>query len=666
MMRRARPIPCVPISEWRPGKFVDLRDAKAIAIDVETYDPHLTDKGPGWARHAGHLVGVSIGTDDGFRGYFPMRHTVGSEQNLDTDHVLAWLREQLAGNQPKIGANLLYDVGWLREEGVRVGGTLLDVQFAEALLTESGSTALEALGTKYLGEGKESPALYAWCAKAYGGEINGSQRANIYRAPPSLVGPYAQSDVDLPLRVLEHQWPALAAQNLLDVFDLECRLIPLLIEMRMRGVAVNIPRAEQLRDKLLARERAAQSELEALAGMSVEVNAAASLAKAFESAGIAYPRTEKTDAPSFVKTFLAACDHPIAAKVLEVRRLEKLRSTFVESYVLADHVSGRLHGQFHPLRKSGGDDDGGTRSGRLSSSAPNLQNLPSRDEELAPLVRGLFVPDRGHVGWWSADYSQIEYRIFAHFAVGAGSDGVRRQFCEDPRTDFHEWTLDLVAPIAGWDVSTKALRKHWRKPIKNINFGLLYGMGRAKLARSLGLDDAAAADLFDAYHKGVPFAQATMRKYSDHATKFWAVDTILGRKSRFELWEPDWRALSSEEVAFINSSPEGGTPLPLKRAVEVYGQVRLAKTHKALNRLLQGSAADLMKAAMVRAWEDGIFAVTGVPCLTVHDELDFSDSGTADDAFRELVHVMETVIPLRVPVRAEVSKGPDWGHCKAA
>jgi len=322
-----------------------------------------------------------------------------------------------------------------------------------------------------------------------------------------------------------------------------------------------------------------------------------------------------------------------------------LRGTFLESYILDSHVNGKVYGQFHLLR----GDSGGTRSGRLSSSTPNLQNLPSRDEELAPMVRGIFVPDDGHRQWVKIDYSQIEYRFMIHYAIGKGAEEARTAFNTNPDIDYHEMTLDLVAPVAGWDISTKELRKKHRKPIKNINFGLIYGMGVEKLSKDLGLSIKEGKELFQAYHIGVPFAKPTMDQAMNEASTAGVVTTILGRKSRFDLYEPaKWG--------------NGGIALPYEKAIMAYGNIRRAYTHKALNRRLQGSAADLMKKAMWKCWKEGIFDRIGVPRLTVHDELDFSDPGGVDDGFQEMKRILESAITLKVPVRADMEVGPDWGH----
>lgn len=647
--------PPIPDTGWRPPRdFPNLSAARVISIDTETKDVDLEDHGPGWGRGSGHLVGISMGTEDGHRWYFPMRHEIEPEDNMNPENVLAFARDALGrANQPKVGANISYDVGWLQEEGVEVKGQLIDVQYAEALLDERAQVNLDTLGEKYLGLGKESSLLYRWCADFYGGAPTGKQRANIYRTPPRLTGPYAESDADIPLRVAEKQYPLLHKEGLIDLFNMECGMIRLMMKMRLAGVRVDLAKAEELQATLLERSVAEKLKIRDLVGFDVDINSAESLARAFDHRGLRYGKTAKSGKPSFTKSFLEGIEDPLADHIREIRKCEKLRGTFVESYILNSHIGGRVHGQFHPLR----GDATGTRSGRFSSSTPNLQNLPSRDEELAPMVRGLFIPDEGHRLWRRYDYSQIEYRFLIHYAVNqamdgslTGADKVREFFNAHPETDYHEMTLDMVAPIAGWDVSTKALRKFWRKPIKNINFGLIYGMGVKKLSADLGLSSKEGKDLFEKYHQAVPFARATMDSCIHEARSYGTISTILGRKSRFDLWE--------QEGSY------GSIALPYEVAVLQYRNLQRAHTHKALNRRLQGSAADLMKKAMYDCWTQGVFDETGVPRLTVHDELDFSDPGGKDDAFRHMQHIMETAIPLSIPVKADYEAGLDWGHCE--
>lgn len=649
--KRERVMPPIPETGWRPPTyFPDLSTAPAISVDVETYDPELIEKGPGWARGKGHIVGVSIGATGGYKGYFPMRHEVMPQDNLPPETVMRWLKDTLGNRfQPKVGANLTYDVGWLKQEGVEVKGDLVDVQFAEALLNERSKVDLNILGLKYLNEGKETNLLYQWLADYYGGNPTGDQRKHIHKAPPCLVGPYAEADADLPLRIAPVMYPFLARENLLDLFRMECDLIPLLIAMRFKGVRVNVEHAESLQKELIEREANVQAKLENMVGFRVETTKSDSIARAFDSMGFAYNRTA-TGQASFTKKFLADVKNPITDAINEIRKLQKLRGTFLESYILGSHVNGRIHGQFHPLR----GDEGGTRSGRMSSSTPNLQNIPARDDELAPLIRGMFLPDYGHKQWRKYDYSQIEYRFLIHYAVGPGADEARNMFNARPETDYHEMTLDMMAPKAGWDISTSELRKKHRRPIKNINFGLIYGMGESKLSSDLGLSPKEGKKLFQTYHLAVPFAKPTMEAAMKEIEDYGTITTILGRKSRFDLWEPAGWGHDREE------SPA----LPYEQALMTYGNIKRAYGHKGLNRRLQGSAADMFKKALWDLQRSGVLDYTGVPELLVHDELDFSDPGGVDEAFDEVQRILENAIKLRIPVKADCDIGPDWGHVK--
>lgn len=642
--RILRPMPPIPETGWRaPTYYPNLGSAKVLSVDVEACDPEIEDYGPFWARSKGFICGFSVGTNDGGRWYFPIRHTVEPETNLNPDHALAWLRDTLRNPaQPKVGANLLYDVGALRSEGIAVAGELVDVQFAEALLDERARVSLETLSQKYLGEGKTTDLLKKWIFDYYAPPKD-AWRGCIYKSPPRLVGPYGEGDADLPLRLAPLLYDRLAREELYAIFKMECELIPLLVEMRYAGVSVDVPKAERLRDDLAKRAADEHKKLNALAGGTVDINASRSLAKAFDKAGLAYPKTAK-GAPSFTKPFLKSVKHPIAISVQEIRRLEKLKTTFIESYILDSNINGKVYCSFHPLR----GDEGGTRSGRFSSSNPNLQNIPIRDEELGKLIRGLFIPDKGHPYWRKYDYSQIEYRGLIHYAVGPGADAARAKFNENPNTDYHDWTQSLVEKETGQKID--------RRPIKNLNFGIIYGMGEKKLKSDLNLkSDKEAKHFLEMYHKGVPFAKPTMKATMEEANRTGIITTILGRKSRFDLWEP------ADQFTDDDTSQPA---LPYGEAIQKYGKVRRAYIHKALNRRLQGTAADQMKVAMWRCWREGVFSATGVPRLTVHDELDFSDPGGRDEAFKEMKHILETAIPLRIPVRASCDIGPNWGELK--
>jgi DNA polymerase-1 len=648
--------PLIPDTGWvAPNAFPRLSDARVLGLDTETKDRALLEKGPGFRRdgeEGAHIVGMSVGTLDGGRWYFPMRHTVAPEQNLDPAHVLAWARDNLCTEgQAKVGANLSYDVDALWSEGVPVTGPFIDVQHAEALIDSNRFTYnLDALSTSYLGETKKKSELAKWIELAYGDD---NYRAYIWCAPPCLVGPYAEGDVDLPLRIWAKQRLILEQQLMMGLFDLETELIPMMVQMRQAGVRVDIEYAKQLDDELTAGILEADMRLRGISGgllhnLDPDKDISTThLAQLFDAAGVDYPKTAN-GRPSFVKGWLERIGHPAGELVRHRRKLQKYRNTFVRSYILDKHVNGRVYALFHQLK----GDENGTVSGRFSSSLPNLQNIPSRDEVWGPRLRALFIPEEGQQ-WVRHDWSQIEYRFLAHYARGPSGEVVRERYRNDPSTDFHEMTLDLVAPFAKWDISTPPRRKLWRKPVKNINFGLVYGMGIDTLIEYLGLSREESEAIITNYHDAVPFVRATYNSAKNRANERGYITTFGGRRVRFNLWEPRFNTLRK-------------TALKYDDAVEEWGpRVSRAYTHKALNGLLQGSAADLMKTAMRDIHRSGATKVVGVPKLTCHDELGHSANASREhqEAISEVKHIMENCMTLTVPIIAEQSRGNNWGDC---
>ena len=632
----ARGVPPVPDTGWTcPDEFPNLAAAKILCVDVETNDTGLSaGKGPGQYRGDGFVCGLAVGTEDGHGWYFPMRHERGP--NMDPDKVLAWARDTLQDARPKIGANLKYDIEWLATEGVHLGGPVHDVQIAEPLIDETQRYySLGYLADKYLGEGKSEALLYQWLADAFGGpSTRRAQAGRIWRAPAELVGPYAISDVTLPFRIWRKQKPLLEQQGLLDLYDMERALVPMLVAMRQYGIRVDTDRIPVVRDIMVEREGIAQRALNDMAGFEVNVNGNASLARAFDALGVAYNLTAKGN-PSFPGKWLQAHPHPMAQAVVSVRKWGKARSTFIDGYM--DYaIDGRIHAEFNQLKS----DDSGTVA-RFSSSNPNLQNIPSRDDEMRSLVRSLYLPEEG-CRYRRYDWSQIEFRLMVHYGRGPVADEARRMYNNDYTTDFH----NMVVAMTGLP----------RKPAKNINFGLAYGMGEAKLASEMGMALDEAVPIFETYHEKFPFVKALFSHASNVAASRGYVKTLMGRRARFNLYEPmDW------EMA------RHAAPLPYAQARAQWGRVRRAATHKGLSRVIQGGAADIMKKAMVDIWESGVCNVVGPPHLTVHDELGFSDPMTAESeqAFAEIKHIMEHCVDLRVPLLAECEVGPNWGELEA-
>lgn len=643
-------LPTIPDTGWLPPEnFPNLSSAKIIGLDCETYDPNLTTHGPGWARNDGHIIGVSLAVD-GDSWYFPIRHELQPELNMNYEEVHRFLKDVLEDTRPKVGANLQYDVGWLKQEGIFVKGILYDVQYAEALIDDvARDYSLEAIANKYLGTGKVSEDLYKWLARAYGGKENGKQRKNLYRAPITLAGPYAEADASEPLLILNKQYKRMKELGLWDLFELECRLTPMLIDMRFRGMTVDLEKAELARQELIVQEDFLQESLNKEAGFSINVYSNDDLEHLFDDKRVSYPRTAKGN-PSFTQKWLESNKNKIAQSVNDIRKLRKSRVTFIENGIIEKNINGVVHPSFHPLR----GEDGGAVSGRFSSSNPNAQQIPSRDKILAPLIRGMYVPEAAYPSWLKLDLSQIEYRFFAHYS---GDEKLIAEY-QNKDTDYH-------AVVGRW-----LLDKMPRPIVKNFNFMSIYGGGKKKtiamikenlkkkeiteICASLGIkDNANTLGLFfvDLYASRFPAAKRVMDEVSDEAQMTGVVRTILNRRNSFELYEPVGKY--------------GCVPLPWTKAYETYGpNIHRALTYRGLNRKLQGSAADLLKKGMVDAYEQGLFNNIGMPHVTVHDELDFSfHDDLREDACR-IKDCIERAIPLNVPVIMDAEVGPDWGHVK--
>ena len=674
-----RELPPYRDNGWRPPTyFPELRGAMCIGVDTETKETDF-DHGPGWARGEGHIVGVSIAAllPSGERGkwYFPVRHEVERQDNLDPTTVFNWLREQLdTPDIPKVVANGLYDYGWLSTENIYPKGRIYDVQFAEALIDEDGLTALDALGHKYCGQGKVTDECKEWIFKAYPGANKTNWRGYLWRTPPRLVGPSAEGDADLPLHVIQHQWKILVEENTLDLFHMECRAIPMLVRMRMQGVPVDLGYFSELREKIGKQTVELYSALSHKVGGNIDsVSAPTQLAKAFDAAGIPYLKTN-TGKPSFRKEWLKELSETygddaldsIPGLVLGIREREKLCGTFIDSYILGratvdrgSNGNGRIYCSFHPLR----GDDGGAKTGRYSSSDPNLQNIPARTK-LGKSVRYGFPPEYGHAGYHKKDYSQIEYRMLAHFAVGHGADEMRMRYVNNPSTDYHKDTQHDVALMRGINLAamTDEERDLDRKPIKNINFGLVYGQTEKSLAYKAGWSQHQAQGFFINYHAARPFVKTTMENITGEVQERGYVSTIAGRRTRFNRWEPMRyadRVLNADGLRMSFDRDE---------ATRRFGSLIVrAYAYRGVNYKLQGSAADVLKLSLDRCYSEGVFDYIGYPKLLVHDEGDWSkidNTPAMNDAFKYAEHVMETTVKCRVPIKVDSTEGKTWGACK--
>jgi DNA polymerase I-like protein with 3'-5' exonuclease and polymerase domains len=611
-------------TEWLPPEvFPDLSTAEAIAIDLETCDPGMKTSGPGWPTKNGYVVGFALAVD-GWKGYFPIRH--GGGGNLDEKRVRKFVQSVLDFPCDKIFFNAAYDVGWLKAEGFKISGRIIDAMIAAALIDENRfSYSLNALGFDYLQETKSEQGLRD-AAKEFGVDPKGE----LYKLPAMYVGEYAEQDAALTLKLWQYFKIELVKQELIPIFDLEMELCPHLIDMTYRGVRFDTDRAQQVYADFTRREKEALAQIKSFSGHQVDIWAAASIAKAFDSLGIEYPKTEK-GAPSFTKSFLSHHPHPIAKAIVDAREYNKANGTFIEGLLGYAKHDGRIHGHINQLRS----DEGGTVSGRLSMANPNLQQIPARHPEIGPAIRKLFLPEEGEI-WASLDFSQQEPRLAVHYAKLLdlkGADKAAEAYITDPNTDFHQ----TVADMAGIG----------RKQAKTIGLGLLYGMGKAKMANELDLSTEEASDLIAKFHELVPFMKGlvtSVQRRVDHPASNGAIRTLLGRRCRFNLWEPTAFGLHK--------------PMPREQAVLEYGpSLRRAYTYKGLNRLIQGSAADQTKKSMLACVEAG-----KLPLLQVHDELCLSVESV--DQANKFAQAMMDCVKLEVPSKVDIECGPSWGEAK--
>lgn len=625
-------------------EFFEFKHAKRIALDIETWDPELKAKGPGGIRqHEGlsKVVGVAVATPER-SAYFPMN--LEGFECFDQAQVIGWLKDQLRDFHGEIiGANLLYDFDFLATLGVRTPhASFRDVQWAAPLLDENAdSYSLNTLLKRYLKLEKRTHNI----KERYGSDyIN-----NMHKVHPGDAAVYALGDVEPLFDLLDALEKGLAAEDLSNVYDVECRLFPLLLRMRMRGTRIARQKAEEVNVETQQRIDEILKWFKDECGWSMAQSMpSGDLGMLLEKSGVAVPRT-KSGGYSVTRGFLEHVEHPIAKNALEVRKLEKFRGTFVQSYILEHAIGDTLHTQFHPLRS----DEYGTVTGRFSSSNPNLQNIPARDDILGPLCRSMFIPRDEHV-WWSRDYSQIEYRFLVHYALEENCNGAEvagNAYKNNAKTDFHE----VAAEITGVP----------RKQAKNINFGVVYGMGVTTMANNLGVDAEKAKAVLKQFHMRMPFIKQLMTKTQNEADHYGYIRTILGRKRRFDVFEQYGTRMKpkaerkNDETVRVRSEEEA-------RALWKNDYQR-AFLHKALNAKLQGSAADLIKKAMGDAEAAGLFDDTGLHCtLTVHDELDGESdrSPRAQEALKELDHIMSSCLKLNVPIFADGSEGKNWQEAK--
>ena len=611
----------VPQTEWvMPDELKDLSQYNEIAIDLETCDPQLKELGSGNVVGRGHIAGIAIAVE-GWQGYFPIGHSQGG--NLDKNLVKGWLQDICKReNKTFIFHNAMYDVCWLRSFGIEIKGKIVDTMIAASLINENRlSYRLDSLAKEYCRIGKDEKVLQA-AAKEYGLDA----KAEMWKMPAMFVGQYAERDAESTLKLWQVLQREIYAQELTHIFDLETKLFPCLVEMRFKGVPVDLEKADKIKKHLESEEKKILNKIKHLTGINVEIWAAASIAKVFDQLNLPYDKTEKTGKPSFTKNFLQNHPHETAKAIADARELNKAHTTFIDT-ITKHAVNGRIHADINQIRS----DDGGTVTGRFSMSNPNLQQIPARHKDLGPMIRSIFIPENGCV-WGSFDYSQQEPRILVHYAKLQNLTGVDSivEAYGAGNADFHQ----AVADLAGIE----------RKQAKTINLGLMYGMGKNKLMAELGLLKEEAEKLIQQYHQKAPFVKQLMDAVSRKANDRGKIRTLQGRVCHFDLWQPSQFGIHK--------------PLPLEQARKEYGEpLKRAFTYKALNRLIQGSAADMTKKCMVDLYNEGI-----LPHIQIHDEVDISIE--SDKKAERVIEIMESAIELKVPNKVDYEKGFNWGDIK--
>ena len=605
-------------SEWvQPDHFPDLSKYDEISIDLETKDPDLKTKGSSSTRGVGDVVGIAIAVKD-WAGYYPIAHEAGS--NMNRKQVLNWFSDVLKTDSLKIFHNAIYDVLWIHRLGLPVHGKVVDTMVVASLVDENRFRYdLNSVANDYVGIGKNENALQE-AAKEWGVD----PKSEMYKLPAMYVGEYAERDAEITLSLWQEFKKEINSQDLHAIVELEQQVFPCLLEMKLKGVRIDEDQLARVESTLQKNYDKYMKRVKEDSGLYPEIWAAASIEKVCQVRNIIdFDRTPKTGKPSFTKNYLKNHKDPVLRAINSAREADKLKNTFLDSIKNFVH-NGRIHADIHQLK----GDFGGTVTGRLSYSNPNLQQIPNYTD-IGMGVRSIFVPEKGH-RWGCFDYSQQEPRLVVHFALSTpGVLGVASiaESYEKGEADFHE----IVAKIAGID----------RSEAKTINLGLFYGMGKAKLANSLGYNDEDAEKVLTQYHQRVPFVKQLIKQVMNRAQDSGKIRTLLGRRCRFNLWEPSYFGVHK--------------PLKHEDAIKEHGPgIRRAFTYKALNKLIQGSAADMTKKTMVDLKSEGI-----LPMIQLHDELDISVE--SKEHANKIKEIMENCVELKVPNKVDYEVGDNWG-----
>jgi DNA polymerase-1 len=591
----------------------ELSEQSVISVDTET--THVSPR-------CAAIVGYSFSFKPGEAYYVPVRGPAG-DTVLDPDQTLEALRPVLENPAiRKIGQNLKYDIIVLRAAGVKLAGVAFDTMLASYLLDAGGrSHNLDHLAQRYLNH--TTIKIDQLIGK-------GKQQKRMDEVPVAQVAVYAAEDADIPLRMHPILAAGLAAAELTKLNEeLEVPLIDVLADMEFTGVRVNPERLAELSARYGERLAELERVIEEIAGHPLNIGSPKQLAQVlFQELGLPVVKKTKTG-PSTDADVLEqlAESHALPAKIVEYRQYAKLKNTYVDALPAMIHAeTGRVHASFNQVVAA---------TGRLSSSDPNLQNIPIRTEE-GREIRSAFVA--GPAGWklLAADYSQIELRILAHYSEDAA-------LCAafDRDEDIHSLVASQV-----FDLPLQQVTSAMRRSAKAVNFGVIYGQSPFGLAKGLGISQDEAAKFIDGYFATYRGVAQFMLRTLDECRRRGYVSTILGRRRAIQGVRP------IEQLAL-------GTEHPSRRPLNL-------PERTAVNSVIQGSAADLIKLAMIaidRRLREGTLNAKMI--LQIHDELVFEVAPGDLDRLAELArHEMRSVLKLRVPLKVDVKCGDNWADAE--
>jgi DNA polymerase-1 len=561
----------------------------------------------------------------------------GGGNNCTLAEFKRWAKDQLSdSSQTAVFHAAPYDLRAFSNIGVKIGAIPEDTGVLSALLYEhEPNFSLGGLGQKYLGRAKSDQRINELAAARFGGAATRkAQAGNYWRLPGDEVEEYAEDDADLTIQLYDLRYPELINQGLLRVYQTETMVIPVLHRMWMAGVRIDVEKALEIQRQM--KKEFAQvekdwnyhsggirfSERKRLINFLLDLGIELPYSKGGKKKSEKEGHTKEMEDWSFFsvdKAALAAIEHPVGGMIKRMRQLSHYSETFIQSYLL-DNVDefGFIFPNFHQVKRNWGNDEEdqtGTITGRFSSSGGlNAQNIPARDDVLAPLIRSMFIPMNEDSIWLKGDYNSIEYRFFAHYAGG----NLRQSYINNPKQDLHQWVADICG----------IKRSH----AKNVNFAKLYGAGIPKLAKTIGISEDEVREIMKIYDERVPEARRLYNKAMNRGSARGYITTWGGRKLRFE-------SVGNTRKKYLG-------------------------TFKALNKVCQGSSADLIKEAMI-AVDQAIDWDTTKLHLTVHDELDLSiprgDAGKK--VMGRIKDAMET-FDVTVPILAEFKVGENWGHGK--